>query len=212
MKIILFVCLMALALPALAAGNSNNSRDNTATANGGAGGAGGAGVRVGIAGARATAGASAGVIGSGNSANQNTNRNSNHATGGTATGGTASQTLDGGANNSSVTVSGDTYASPRFPASTAYAPTIAPTAVCMGSSSIGGQGLTFGVSFGSSWTDSNCMLLEQVRIVATVIGDETTAAEMMCDVPAYRAARQRVGNPCTAVRADSEPVAVDRHH
>jgi hypothetical protein len=82
------------------------------------------------------------------------------------------------------------------PASTAYAAAIPPTAVCAGSTSGGAQGAAVGLSFGSSWTDKNCMLLEQVRTVAVVLGDVAVASEMLCGVDAYREARQRLGNPC----------------
>lgn len=36
------------------------------------------------------------------------------------------------------------------------APSINPTASCMGSTSAGGAGSTFGLSFGTSWTDDDC--------------------------------------------------------
>jgi hypothetical protein len=84
----------------------------------------------------------------------------------------------------------------RNPPSTAYAASIPPTAVCSGSTSGGAQGAAVGLSFGSSWTDKNCMLLEQVRTVAVVLGDVAVASEMLCGVDAYREARQRIGNPC----------------
>lgn len=80
----------------------------------------------------------------------------------------------------------------------AYAPAIAPTALCSGSSSAGAQGAAFGVSFGSTWTDENCMLLERVRMVAGVLNDIATASEMMCSLPSYREARERQGRPCAA--------------
>src|SRR3546814_1073402 len=82
----------------------------------------------------------------------------------------------------------------------------------MGSSSAGGQGATFGFSIGSSWTDENCMLLEQVRTVAAVLGDKVVAYEMMCEVEAYAAARARAGNPCggaaPAVASSAKPAVV----
>lgn len=84
----------------------------------------------------------------------------------------------------------------RYPVSTAYAATIAPTAVCMGSTSAGAQGMAMGLSFGTSWSDTNCMLLEQVRTVAVVLSDAATAEEMMCGSDAYREARIRMGRPC----------------
>ena len=117
----------------------------------------------------------------------------------------------GQANGQSVNVGGDTYQAARIPVATAYAPNIAPTAVCMGSTSVGGQGMTFGVSIGSSWTDKNCMLLEQVRTVAAVLGDKRVAAAMMCVVPAYAQARAAVGQPCdssTPQASAAKPVAL----
>lgn len=138
---------------------------------GGTGGSGGAG------GAGGNGGAGGSVASSGNSKNSNQSSASN------------------GGNNTNV--GGNTYSSSyRAAASTAYAPPIAPTALCMGSSSAGGSGMTFGFSIGTSWTDENCMRLEQIRTVAAVLGDKETAAQMMCSVPAYREAREATGKPC----------------
>lgn len=100
---------------------------------------------------------------------------------------------DGATNN---TINHRVEAQPRAPVSSAYAAPIAPTAVCMGTSSAGAQGVAVGLSFGTSWTDANCMLLEQVRSVAVVLGDPMTAEEMMCGADTYREARLRMGNPC----------------
>lgn len=159
------------------------------------------------------------------SKNANRNDNRSQATGGNsnATGGAShasnsnSNANSGNNSDQSVTVNGDSYDAPRIPVATAYAPNIAPTAVCMGSTSAGGQGMTFGVSFGTSWTDDNCMLLEQVRTVATVIGDKEIAAEMMCDVKAYAAARARAGKPCgqaqvAAATTPAQAVGVAESH
>ena len=44
-----------------------------------------------------------------------------------------------------------------------YAPNVAPTAPCMGGSSIGGTGPGFGLSFGTSWESKTCMILEAAR-------------------------------------------------
>lgn len=69
------------------------------------------------------------------------------------------------ANSNNVTVQGDTtiVKAPDIPVSTAYAPSIAPTAPCMGSSSGGVQGMSFGISVGSSWTSEECLILETAR-------------------------------------------------
>ncbi len=61
--------------------------------------------------------------------------------------------------NTSINVEGDDY-----PASSAIAPSINPTSPCMGSSSAGGQGMSFGVSIGSSWRDKECEKREAFRM------------------------------------------------
>lgn len=132
-------------------------------------------------------------IGGNSAANSNSNSGASSNSGG--------NTLTGGAQTStqanSVTVNGDTYqAQERNPVNTAYAPSIAPTALCALGVSGGAQGVSFGLSFGKSYTDENCVLLEQVRATATVLGDRATAAEMMCAMPAYKEARARSGKPC----------------
>lgn len=206
---------------------------NTATGGHGTGVGIGVGVGVGqggngYGGAGGRGGDGGSVIGSGNSSNVNSNkqaqgqkqgqsqssRNDNRSSA-NATGGSNSNSNANSGNNSdqSVTVQGDNYDAPRIPVSTAYAPNIAPTAVCMGASSLGGSGAALSLSFGTSWTDENCMLLEQVRTVASVIGDREIAAEMMCDVKAYAAARARAGKPCgsstvAAVQAPQQTAAV----
>ncbi|MNT97541.1 hypothetical protein D3C72_2398890 [compost metagenome] len=52
--------------------------------------------------------------------------------------------------------------------------------------------MSFGFSLGTSWTDSNCMLLEQVRTVSVVLGQKEVAQEMMMAVPAYADAVKRL--------------------
>ncbi len=48
-----------------------------------------------------------------------------------------------------------------------YAPNIYPTAPCMGSSSVGAGWVGFGMSGGSSWTDTECQLQEAARNAPT---------------------------------------------
>lgn len=211
---------------------------------GGQGGAGGSSLAIGQGGAGGVGlgGKGGSVVGSGNSSNKNENRNSNLNSQGqgqaqgqkqgqnqTAKGGSAHQGQSSFNSNdstaygsvattaNSVTVEGDNvqYQAARIPVATAYAPSIAPTAVCMGSSSVGGQGMSFGFSLGSSWTDSNCMLLEQVRTVAVVLGDRETASEMLMSIPAYAEARQRVGErklkgASATAEISSQPMQVAR--
>lgn len=143
--------------------------------------------------------ANGGAGGAGGSASQSsTNRNDNASNANNSN----ANTNQGNNSAQSVTVNGDNvqYNAARIPVATAYAPNIAPTALCMGSTSMGAQFMTVGASVGSSWTDSNCVLLEQVRTVAAVLGDKATAAEMLCGIASYREARAQTGHPC-ATRA-----------
>lgn len=184
---------------------------------GGQGGAGGDANAVSISqggDAKAYGGAAnAAVIGSGNSSvdvdnkNTNTNLNNNSAKADVTNVNGQGQHQGQGqlqgqsqstknANNSkqttNVTVQGDNVnyeAQKRNPVSSAYAPANFPTATCMGSTSGGAQGIGFGVSFGTSWKDENCMKLEQIRAVGSVLGDRDSAAAMMCEFPAYAKVR-----------------------
>lgn len=115
-------------------------------------------------------------------------------------GGSASATGGGnGANQQAVNVNSD-Y---RATAESAYAPAIMPTAPCMGSSSVGGQGMSFGVSFGTTWKDEGCDFRENIRTVATVLNDPVTAQELMCSKQDYREARERAGRPCAPVKKET---------
>jgi hypothetical protein len=117
------------------------------------------------------------------------------------------------AQSTSVTVQGDNvnYEAKRIPVSSSYAPANFPTATCMGSTSGGAQGIGFGVSFGTSWKDENCMLLEQVRATASVLGDKDTAAMMMCGVKAYKAVRSEfcdsLNKPKVEAKVETTPLA-----
>lgn len=190
------------------------------TANGGAGGQGGAGYggnASALAGAAAInkndiknsnqqsqgqkqgqsqgQGQSQSVKNSGNSSSASGVKNSgNSASLSSSNSGGNTQSNDGNNASTSVSVGGDTYEAARIPVATAYAPSIAPTAPCMGSTSGGAQVAGFGFSAGGTWTDSNCQLLEQVRAVSSYLGDKETAAEMMNDVPAYAEAKKRIAD------------------
>lgn len=110
---------------------------------------------------------------------------------------TSTSTSDSSAtSNSGGNVQSINIESNKRSASTAYAGTVYPTAMCMGSSSGGVQSTVFGFSAASSWTDKNCMVLEQARSAATVLGDKAVAEEIMCSLKEYREARNRIGNPC----------------
>lgn len=157
-----------------------------------------------------------GIGGDGGRAVSSSSSGSSSTSGASATSNSGGNTMVGGRqdttnNNQSganVSVTGDTYqAQERNPVNTAYAPSIAPTALCALGVSGGAQGVSFGLSFGKSYTDENCVLLEQVRATATVLGDRATAAEMMCSLPAYKEARARSGKPCGTPAPAAKPAA-----
>lgn len=140
---------------------------NTNTANGGAGGAGGSATiqkgavqntvdtDISIKNSVNSESTSS-VKNSGNSestskANANNNGNINAGEGG----------IGSGSNNTEINVAASkTY---RPPVSSAIAPTIFPTAPCMGSSSVGATGTLFSISGGTTWTSEECMILETAR-------------------------------------------------
>lgn len=108
------------------------------------------------------------------------------------------------ANNAAQTV--ETVV-PRQTASAASV-SLFPTAVCSGTTAGGVQAATFGVSVGSSWTDSNCILLEQAKAVAS-LGMTDVALEMLCTIPNYADARKALGKPCVRQPAPAKVQAMD---
>ncbi|MDZ4738380.1 MAG: hypothetical protein SGJ03_00555, partial [Alphaproteobacteria bacterium] len=85
---------------------------------------------------------------------------------------------------------------PRQPVNTAYA---APLAVsedtCMGSSSIGGQGFSFGLSIGTTWTDENCQRLKNSRQLQA-LGYAGASVALICTDEDVKAAMISAGTPC----------------
>lgn len=102
------------------------------------------------------------------------------------------------ANNStnSVTVQGDNFESARNPVNTAYAPPVAATANCALGVSGGVSFVGFSGSFGKSYVDENCAMLEKVRAVSQVLGDKATAEALLCLDPKYAKARLNAGRAC----------------
>lgn len=211
-------------------GNATAGAVGVAIAGGGAGGSGGAGGAGGAGGSvvgsgnsSATGGA---VVGSGNST-QGQQQGQNQGQSQVAKGGNANQAQSSRNDNrssasnqnsnansgnnaqTSVSVHGDTvsYQAARIPVATAYAPNIAPTALCKFGVSGGGQGMTFGFSVGVSITDDNCMLLEQVRTVSVILGQKEVAQEMMMAVPAYAEAVARMKGVKSTAGSDVKSVS-----
>lgn len=90
------------------------------------------------------------------------------------------------------------------PASTAYAPALtASMGTCMGSSSVGGQGASFGISFGSTWHDSRC----DARLEANQLygmGYKVAAAYRMCQLEEVAKAMKAAGTPCPDDRSAND--------
>lgn len=169
-------------------GSGNSSNDNRSSATGGS------------------------VVGSGNSSTdvRNDNRSSATATGGSVFGsGNSSTDVRNDNSNSSdnssktnVTVHGDTYEAPKIPVATAVAATtIGTNGTCMGSTSAGGQGITFGLSVSSTWKDTSCeRRYNSIRLQELGMKDAATA--LMCQDETVRTAMEEAGTPCPATKAE----------
>lgn len=79
------------------------------------------------------------------------------------------------------------------------APSIAPTAPCMGGTSAGGSGSGFGLSFGTSWTDDECNTRETSRLFHS-LGMTADALAVLCSSAYAAAAPSCAGRakPCHA--------------
>lgn len=82
------------------------------------------------------------------------------------------------------------------PVATAYAaPLVAGADTCMGSTSVGGQGITIGFSFASTWTDKNCVRLKNSREF-NAMGMTDVACELLAMDREVAAALRRTGRGC----------------
>ena len=197
---------LALSAPAHATGSTcigsgscpttTNNTTNAPVANGGAGGqggqggAGGAGGLGGSASAVAVAASSSASASSVKSENKNTNDNRSAAN---SNQGQLQGQLQGQEQGQTVT-----WVNPRAPVSTAAAAALATSSeACMGSSSIGGQGVGFGLSFGTTWENEDCKLRKQAGLLYAV-GAPEAAKELLCTAPEIRAAYLAAGKPCAA--------------
>jgi hypothetical protein len=71
-----------------------------------------------------------------------------------------------------------------------------PTAPCMGSSQVGGAGVGFGFSIGSSWTDDECGIRETARSFSG-LGLKEDAVKVLC-TSKYAAAAPACAGPAKA--------------
>jgi len=136
-------------------------------------------------------------------ANRNLNRNTNveiqkqHQNVHNSGNNTGNSTAQGNV----TTVQGDTFqAPPRAPVASAIAPALTSGSdTCMGSSSIGAQGVGLGMSFGSTWTDDNCVMLKNSTMLWN-IGKPEAAIALLCGNPQIRKALEASGTECPSGR------------
>lgn len=116
-----------------------------------------------------------------------------------------SQTAQGGAGGQASVVQG---ANPHQ-TPTAYAPTIISGAeTCGVPISGGGSGGLFGFALGFAVPERDCRMIRASQ-QAQRLGDGAVAREIMCEVPAFRDAARRAGQPCAADRAAPAAAPVD---
>ena len=81
----------------------------------------------------------------------------------------------------------------RNPVNTAFAPALTSSNdTCMGSSSVGGQGITFGFSFGTTWKDEDCVQRKDARFLHNIQRTEVSLS-LMCQKPSVRRAVELAG-------------------
>jgi hypothetical protein len=84
----------------------------------------------------------------------------------------------------------------RPPVNTAYSAALATSEdTCMGSSSIGAQAVSFGLTLGTTWQDDNCRRLKNSRQLVA-LGYHRAATALMCFDEDVSAAMERAGTPC----------------
>ena len=98
-----------------------------------------------------------------------------------ATGGDAVSTSQGGnGGNSQVQVQGDNF-DPNIPVSSAIAPSMSPSAQCMGVATGGVQTMGFGFSVGKSYESKPCNQRELVRTLQA-LGQTQAALQVACSI------------------------------
>jgi hypothetical protein len=92
----------------------------------------------------------------------------------------ASQALGGSQGQSLSVDNHEQVGGTRYAANTAIAPALTSGLdTCMGSSSAGASGMSFGLSLGSTWTDKNCVMLKNARELWNM-GQHAASMAMLC--------------------------------
>lgn len=157
----------------------NSSASGGAGGHGGAGGAGGNGGSGGNVSISGVLGGGGGLGGSGGS-------------GGSATGGSVGD-MD---ISPSLSLS-NKFEARRIPVNTAYAPNLTSSGedTCLGSVSGGAQHAVFGLSFGKTTIDDNCVRLKRSKMLAS-LGEREAALAYWCDQPDMVQALSLAGVRC----------------
>lgn len=77
---------------------------------------------------------------------------------------------------------------------------------CMGSTSIGGSGVGFGISLGTTWTDENCLMLKNSRELWNM-GMKSAALARMCMDKKNREALELTGFVCPQAKKAQDEAA-----
>jgi hypothetical protein len=98
----------------------------------------------------------------------------------TNTNAAASQSAGGNQGQSLSLDNHEVIGGTRYAANTAIAPALTSGLdTCMGSSSLGASGMSFGLSVGSTWTDKNCVMLKNAREEWNM-GQHAAAMALLC--------------------------------
>ncbi len=149
-----------------------------------------------------------------NSGGNTLNNGSSSSSGASSTSSSGGNTMTGGTQSSnqanSVTVNGDTVtyeAQKRDPVASAWAaPLTSGSNTCMGSSSGGAQGVTFGVSFASTWQDDNCNARFDAQAL-NGLGLRQAAIARLCQRADNAKAIEAAGGKCPAQADTAKPTA-----
>lgn len=111
-------------------------------------------------------------------------------------------------NNSSQSTTVIDEAQSRNPVSTAYAPPpVASEDTCMGSTTAGGQGVSFGISLGTTWRDNNCKRLKNSREL-NAMGMHRTACNLLSQDADTAKALRDSGTTCHDLSDFAIPVVI----
>lgn len=214
---IIISAALALAVgSALAAGNNNgpvfgnvtnNSTTNNQGGQGGQGGAGGSASAIAAAAASSVATGGNAVATGGSVSNRNdistdvrnTNLNSANQHQGQTQGQQQAAISGGNSFSSNVAIT----ESQRPVSSAIAAPLAASNGTCMGSTSAGAQGVTIGLSVGTTWTDAECnRRYNSIRMQE--LGEKAAAVALMCQDSDVAAAMEVAGTPCPGAKKKAD--------